>query len=247
VAESYLICATPRTGSSLLCGLLASTAVAGRPESYFRQPDECAWADQWGIARSPDGGFRYGEFVAGALAAGRTDNGVFAARVMWGTLDEVVEKLGTVYPDVAGDDLGLLHRAFGPVRFIYLRRRDLLAQAVSWLRAEQTNVWYQTDGSHQTRPERPPHFDLGRIQGISQVIEEHNAAWEQWFASVGAQPHRVFYEDLDADPVGVTHGVLDSLGLELPPGRTIVARHRRLADEINSQWIDRYRRERAEG
>ena len=34
--DSYLIRATPRTGSTLLCGLLASTGVTGRPESFFR-------------------------------------------------------------------------------------------------------------------------------------------------------------------------------------------------------------------
>ncbi|MGH3680948.1 MAG: Stf0 family sulfotransferase [Natronosporangium sp.] len=42
-ADAYLICATSRTGSTLLCGLLRSTGVAGRPESYVRQPDEPAW------------------------------------------------------------------------------------------------------------------------------------------------------------------------------------------------------------
>jgi LPS sulfotransferase NodH len=76
--DSFLICATPRTGSSLLCGLLASTEVAGRPESYFRQPDEPAWASQWGIARA-DGTFAYADYVERALAAGRTRNGVFAS------------------------------------------------------------------------------------------------------------------------------------------------------------------------
>jgi LPS sulfotransferase NodH len=56
-------------------------------------------------------------------------------------------------------------------------------------------------------------------------------------------PHLVWYEELDADPVGVTRGVLDFLRLELPAGREILARHRRLADELNAQWIDRYRTE----
>jgi hypothetical protein len=37
--SSYLLCGTPRTRSTLLCGLLTSTGVAGCPESYFRQPD----------------------------------------------------------------------------------------------------------------------------------------------------------------------------------------------------------------
>jgi trehalose 2-sulfotransferase len=56
-ADAYLICATPRTGSSLLCGLLESAGVAGHPESYFRQPDEQSWAERWGITRPPDGRF----------------------------------------------------------------------------------------------------------------------------------------------------------------------------------------------
>ena len=94
--DSYLICATPRTGSSLLCGLLESTGVAGHPESYFRQPDERMWAARWGIARASDGSFSYADYVQAALAAGRTDNGVFAARIMWGTLDEVIGKLARI-------------------------------------------------------------------------------------------------------------------------------------------------------
>src|SRR5580704_10381315 len=70
--QSYLICATPRTGSSLLCGLLQSTGVAGRPESYFRQPDERSWASQWGLARSDDT-FDYADYIRGVLAAGRSE------------------------------------------------------------------------------------------------------------------------------------------------------------------------------
>src|SRR4051794_22395246 len=33
--RSYLVCATPRSGSTLLCRALAQTGVAGRPEEYF--------------------------------------------------------------------------------------------------------------------------------------------------------------------------------------------------------------------
>jgi trehalose 2-sulfotransferase len=42
--DSYFVCGTPRTGSSLLLGLLESTGVAGRPQAYFREPDEPLWA-----------------------------------------------------------------------------------------------------------------------------------------------------------------------------------------------------------
>ena len=244
--DSYLICTTPRTGSTLLCGLLESAEVAGRPESYFRQPDEQSWAARWGIVRSPNGVFEYAEYVREALASGRTENGVFAARIMWGTLDYLVDRLGAVYPAITGGDIDLLNRAFGHTRFVYLLRDDILAQAVSWHRAEQTNVWFKTDESESEQPEQEPRFDFDQIYTLVQVIDEHNAAWQWWFASVGIQPHLVRYEDLDADPVGVTCGILDFLQLELPPGRKIQTRHRRLADDLNAQWIDRYRAEQAE-
>ena len=239
--DSYLICATPRTGSTLLRGLMASTKVAGHPESYFRKPDEQLWAARWDIVGSSDGVFEYSEFVRAALAAGRTENGVFAARIMWGTLDYLVDRLRTVYPAPAGGDLDLLNQAFGETGFIYLHRDDVLAQAVSWHRAEQTNVWHETDHEESKQPEQEPRFDFDQISKLMQMIEEHNSAWRTWFASVGIQPHIVRYEDLDAEPVDVACEILDFLGLRLPPECLIKTRQRRLADELNAQWIDRYR------
>lgn len=241
--DSCLICATPRTDSTLLCGLMASTKVAGHPESYFRQPDEESWAARWGIARASDGAFEYSEFARAALAAGRTGNGVFAARIMWGTLDHLADRLPTVHPASGGGDLDLLTRTFGHTGFVLLHRDDVLAQAVSWHRAEQTNVWHHADQAEPNRPEQEPRFDFDQISELVRTIEAHNSAWRTWFASVGVRPHLVRYEDLDADPVGTTREILDFLGLELPPGRLIETRNRRLADALNARWIDRYRDE----
>jgi len=244
--DAYFICGTPRTGSSLLLGLLGSTGVAGRPQAYFRAPDEALWADRWQIPRTSGGAFAYADYVRAARAAGTTGNGVFGAKLMWGTLDELVGKLGTVHRDLAGEDLALLNRAFGRTRFVHLRRDDVVAQAVSWLRAEQTNAWYAGGAgeiSGARRDGRPPAFDLDRISELTRTIGEHNAAWERWFASAGVRPHLVRYEELAADMAGTTRGILDFLGLDLPHGRAVVPRHRRQADELNDQWIERYRAE----
>lgn len=243
-ADAYFICATPRTGSSLLLGLLESTGVAGRPQAYFRAPDEALWAERWGLDRGAGGRVDYGDFVRAALAAGRSENGVFGAKLMWGTLDEVVEKLAGVHPDLAGRDTALLERAFGEVRFVYLHRDDVLAQAVSWLRAEQTGTWYI--GGHGeigggAAGGRSPHYDASGIDRWMRTIREHNAAWQAWFAATGIRPHTVRYEDLDADPGAVVRGILDFLGLALPEGRTLRAWHSRQADALNAEWMARYR------
>ena len=238
--DAYLICATPRTGSSLLCGLLESTGVAGRPESYFRAPDEREWAARWGITDDA-GAYDYVDFVRSALAAGRTGNGVFAARIMWGTMGALVGKLRPIVGAPTASDIGVLRGAFGPTSFVYLRRHDVLAQAVSWSRAEQTDIWFERTGSRPEAPARQPRFDRDNIHDLCQMINEHNDAWEKWFASVGVEPHRVHYEDLDRDPAGTARVILGYLGVELPPGTTIERRHRRLADDLNTQWIERYR------
>lgn len=245
-ADSYFVCAVPRTGSSLLLGLLESTGVAGHPQAYFREPDEPMWAQRWQLPRTAGGGFDYAAYVRAALAEGRTGNGVFGAKLMWGTLEEVVAKLGRVHPGLAGDDRALLERTFGRTRYIWVRRDDVLAQAVSWLRAEQTQVWYvggngEIDGGAGGGGQ--PRFDRDGIDELRRTIEEHNAGWDAWFADTGIQPYAVRYEDLDADPVGVTRGILDFLGLELPAGRAIVAQHRRQADALNDEWIRRYIRD----
>jgi LPS sulfotransferase NodH len=136
------------------------------------------------------------------------------------------------------------------VRFVFLRRGDVLGQAVSWCRAEQTNVWFErTDRPSPARPPSAPdtelRFDLDRIQQLVLMIADHNAAWQRWFDAQGVVPHLVLYEDLDADPARVTREVLAFLGLELPVGVRIEPRHRRLADERNAEWIERYRAEKA--
>ncbi|MEU8295930.1 Stf0 family sulfotransferase [Micromonospora sp. NPDC048909] len=242
--DSYFVCATPRTGSSLLLGLLESSGVAGQPQAYFRSPDEPMWADRWQLARTAEGGFDYADYVRAALATGRTDNGVFGAKLMWGTLDELVGKLAAVHPHLNGNDVALLERAFGRTRFVFLRREDLVAQAVSWLRAEQTAKWFvggNGEISGSAGNGQAPRFDADGIRHFVEVITEHNAAWEAWFASWGIQPHVVRYEQLDADMVTTTNRILDFLGLAMPAGSTIAARHQRQADDLNQQWIDRYR------
>jgi LPS sulfotransferase NodH len=100
--------------------------------------------------------------------------------MMWGTMGEVSDSLATAYPDLAGADIDLLDRAFGATRLIYLRRSDAVAKAVSWLRAEQTGICFETEQAIQQEPEQGPHFSYNAIRELAQLIGAHNAAWQEW-------------------------------------------------------------------
>jgi len=234
--KSYLVCGTPRTGSTYLCDLLASTGVAGHPESYFREPDQQDWAGRFGVRVSNDGSFDYSAFVKGAVRAGRSANGVFAARIMWGTLDVIVRGLRA---SPTASDLEVLGEAFGPIHFVWLRRADDIGQAVSWARAEQTGYWQNGDAAQAT-----PQLDIGQVDDLLRTVRDHNDAWRTWFADQRVEPQEVTYEDLIGDPGGTIFGVLDHLGLVAPSDWRPRSKHVRQADEVNQEWVRGYSKSR---
>ncbi len=233
--SSYLLCGTPRTGSTLLCDLLASTGVAGHPASYFREPDQRDWASRLGVQVMSDGGFDYRDFVERVKREGTTSNGVFAARIMWGTMSHLVHGLSR--PSSAGPDLALLNDAFGPLVFVHLRRADVVRQAVSWARAERTGYWQPGDAASGE-----PELDLDLVAQLVRTVHGHNAAWSEWFAGQGVSPFVVTYENLVARPRSTVDGILARLGVVAPaswqPGSSLP----RQADELSEDWVRRYHR-----
>ena len=196
------------------------------------------WAARLGVPVGDDGSFDFRALAAGAVRAGSTPNGVFAARVMWGTMDVIVDGLTR---DRRGErDLDVLTDAFGPLLMVHLRRDDVVAQAVSWARAEQTGYWQEGDLASAE-----PALDLDQVEDLVRTIEAHNAAWASWFAEQGVQPHRVAYERLLLAPERTVRGILDHVGVEPPVFWRPESPHRQQADEVNAAWVRRYRSERS--
>jgi trehalose 2-sulfotransferase len=148
---SYLVCATPRSGSSLLCGLLAGTGVAGRPEEYFWRGDEGSWSQRWGVSG-------FADYLRAAIAHGSTPNGVFGAKVMYGYLPDLLGSLVELPGGRGLDDRSLLERVFPNLCCLWIWREDVVAQAVSWSKALQTNVW--SVGDERAPAATPPRFDF---------------------------------------------------------------------------------------
>jgi LPS sulfotransferase NodH len=110
---------------------------------------------------------------------------------------------------------------------------------VSWARAEQTHFWHR--GEDVAAGGQEPVFDRDFIVRLADTIDAHEAAWRAWFAVQGVTPYEITYEDLAADPVGVTKAVLEFLGLALPTNQIITVRDGRQADELNADWITQLR------
>jgi LPS sulfotransferase NodH len=223
--SGYVICATPRSGSTLLCHLLRSSGRAGHPQSWFRAADRAEYAEDWGIPAGDWGHYRQAAYRAGC------DGGpVFGLRLMWDTLEEVEALLGG--PLMPG--LGLTHA-------IWLRRGDTVAQAVSRLKAEVSGTWHL--GFEEAAHPAAVAYDFDRIRLWRDEAEVQNIQWQEWFARRGVTPLELTYEDLAADPVAVAERALGFLGLPMAAGQRPSASNRPMADAVSADWIARFRAE----
>jgi LPS sulfotransferase NodH len=191
-SRSYLVCATPRSGSTLVCHALEETGVAGRPEEYFealrhsgrpRRPEEYflgvedqSIRDHLGersVGSEPQprsplwSRAAYDRYLEWAFEAGTTDNGVFGAKLMWGYFGEFVSLLRNIpaYRDVPLAEL--LPTVFPDLTFVRVVRANKVRQAVSLWKAVQTATWREDNAG----------ADSGSVEGngaaYQSFIEEH--------------------------------------------------------------------------
>lgn len=243
--DGYIICGTPRTGSTLLCSLLASTKTAGNPDSFYGRKFMSAWAQEWRLpARDTMSEKDFSiAYLNGAIAAGKGGTGIFGLRLMRENLDELSAILDQIFPQLPSDR-ARLEKAFGRILYIHLSREDKLAQAISLIKAEQTGLWHVApDGTEIERlaPPQEPHYDFVRINREVRELESYDTAWHSWFAAQGIEPWRIGYESLSANPAVALTRICEALGIEAPNARNVSPGVAKLADETSQDWIRRYR------
>jgi LPS sulfotransferase NodH len=237
VRLSYLVCAVPRSGSYLLCEGLRNTGVAGWPTEYFSSGYRGYWSPRWG---TPD----FGDYMRRAVAEATTPNGVCGVKAHARQFDYFARQASGLLPVPHVMRPELLERWLPDLRYIRLRRRDKVRQAVSYVKAIQSNIWWDADAA--PAPYDPPRpdavrFDYLLIQASMAGMAEEDDRWTRYFATIGLDPLTLDYEDISVDPNGAVRTVLEYLELELPdeylpPPPTF----RQQADEQTEQWVARF-------
>jgi trehalose 2-sulfotransferase len=265
---SYLVCATPRSGSTLLCHELDQTGLAGHPQEYFealrrsglpRRPREyfdperhpniverLAFREMLEGAPKPNPLWHpdtYDQYLAWALQEGTTPNGVFGAKLMWGYLGDFGELLRGI-DGMGGRPLPeLLARAFPGLRYVQITRRDKVRQAVSLWKAVQTQKWQRdaaADGGESGERLPEPVFSFRAINYLIRQLTAHDASWDAYFLGLGYEPLKVTYEELAESTDAVVRNVLDHLGVVAPADLQIGAPRLSVqADETSERWVAR--------
>jgi trehalose 2-sulfotransferase len=186
--RGYAICTSGRSGSNLLCQYLSSTGVLGNPLEYFygsgrRRLEYPAYPDD------PS------QQIGWILTEGATPNGIYGLKIFPAQV-ELIEK------SIRWTEL------LPNLRFVLLKRRDILGQALSAVRATQTDQWRSW-----LPAQGPAVYDGAQIYERLQNVARDYARWDVFFARKAVAPTNIVYEDLLAEPQSAVDQVADLFGL----------------------------------
>lgn len=214
----YAICATPRSGSTLLADRLWRTGRMGAPQEYFSL--------QGGLLRLARA-FECDHithYVDEVFRRRTSANGVFATKLF--------------YPDwVTLTSYNLLPR-FPGLKLIHLRRRDRVAQAVSHRIAAQSGQWHS---GQEKRAE--PSYDFDHVLRSLKVLNGQEHSWTQLFNHFKERPLELVYEDIVGDLNHHVERIVRHVGGDVGPASTPPERPsiEQQASSLNAEWAERFR------
>lgn len=216
VAErTLLICFTNRSGSDFLAHALASTGSVAIAREYLNHPVVSRRSLSRGIS-SLD------EYLID-LAAEFTHDGIFSLKTGLSQLYYLAR-------------LGFIGDLLPNPEFILIERGDVVAQAISWLRALQSGQWSSGQAVRGTQPR----YDFLAIHKRVDDILAENYGFRAFLVRNDCPTHFVRYEELNEHPWRTVQFLADALGFadtQYRPRRVEVERQH---TSLNREWKARY-------
>ncbi|MFM8954780.1 MAG: Stf0 family sulfotransferase [Actinomycetota bacterium] len=241
------IASVHRTGSTLLCSILRATGMAGMPMEYlnihtrnftnFRAENSLPRLNLKGLAVGAvrkatgrtawrnidyfsDSSWR--DYLRRAAAINTTPNGVFGIKMHFNQYDEHMLRRG-------------LDASFwgAPIKWVRITRENQVRQAISLVRAEQSNQW----NSNMTAV-REPNYDEQAIVNAIHTIDAANQNWDRYFAANSIVPLQVSYEQLTKNMDDTVRRIMNHI--DTPIDTVPAPQTKRQSDGASAQWETRF-------
>jgi len=193
--RTLIVASTPRSGSHILGHMLMATGRLGVPFEYCQPSNLAEWQRRLGSRGLLD--------TLAALQRRRTTpTGIFAIKLHY----DQTRQFGR---------FRRLLEAFEDPHFVFLRRCDVLAQAVSLAKAQQTGVFIH--GQEGTGREAV--YDADRIEACLRATVRDNAAWTYALAKHRCPVLTVDFERARTDAAATIASIASFLGVTVPEAR----------------------------
>jgi trehalose 2-sulfotransferase len=223
---NYLIFFTPRSGSSWLTELLKTNGM-GEPKEWFN-PNLIPKIAKRLRTRSVD------DYISAVSHAGRDkDTHVFGSELTYFHL-AILRDMAKVFK----------HFPISQTYFFYLRRRDIVQQAISLYRATSTGEFHsvQLDGS----PRKTAEYDSDAIEKWLRHILKQELGFHKVFLRSGITPLTLTYErmlEVGSEAV-LNFFTVPILGDQFSREPRTATRHSKLINPETADWPERFRQDR---
>ena len=124
-------------------------------------------------------------------------------------------------PDTTGDKEAL-EITFPGLKYIYLQRRDTLAQGISMARAQQSGAWvipsaFHSQEQHDTlmKKHKNVSYSRNKVIGALAELDGYKHKWVEWFSEQAITPLEIYYEDAMKNPKETVEKIAEHLGFEI--------------------------------
>jgi LPS sulfotransferase NodH len=225
----YLICSTPRTGSTMLCRALTSTKLAGCPEEYLRHDRIIPWVNRLGLT---DLNF---SFYLGEIEKRRTSaNGVFGLKLHYRDFirffsSEATRQIGEAW--------------IKQQTVIFFRRRNKLSQAISFFKAVESNIWSveKNDCNEDVVTTRNYNFSPVKISRYLCELIQEDQHWADFLSTLPNGFIEIWYEDMVEDLDGTVKKILGAMNIPTDNLPVIDSQTTLQADDINFDLTQKFR------
>lgn len=214
---TYILCSTPRCGSHLLGHTLYKTGQLGWPLEYFNPVNLPVWQQRFQTQGLQD--------TFAAIQQHRTSpNGCFGCKLHYDHFAALTQS-------------GQFEQLFPNIVCIFMRRRDIVSQAVSWAKAASTGSWIAEQPAFSTA-----HYNRQDVESKLQKIILDNAQWLYVISRRSWPVLEVFYEDFVENPEQTIVSVFDFLNIEPDASKSMAdfSLPVRQGGKTNADWKQAY-------
>lgn len=219
--SSLVIASTGRSGSHFLGHILSDTGLIGSPFEYYHPQNIKEWHRRLGTNNVDELTCKLKEIRTSELT------GIFSTKLHYSQFKFLGES-----PE--------FFESLGNTRFIYIKRKDVLGQAISMVIARQTGQWI----SDQTANNISPVYSFDEINYELKNILIDNASWEHYFNTNGIVPCEIIFEDLLRDTELEIRKIAKYLNININFSKAkddaFKGKTAKQSNDINSLWKDRF-------
>ncbi len=222
--KRYVICTTPRSGSNHLCSLLESSGKMGHPSEFFNLQGTVHQLSEKHQLIEKGSTLKLNNYLSHIIDTHSTPNNTFGIKIFFNQLEKFIS-----FPEIK--------ELFQQSKFIFLTRKNIIAQAISMFIAEETNSWKSINEEKSLR--ETVKYNQGRISEILNNLIMQNIKWLNFFKINNLDYLEVTYESVLEDSNKVCQSISKYCGFHeaLLIGNS---KFQKQGDELNEEYLKKF-------